>query len=112
MNSIPDNAIVRISIGHYPPDKEEIVEEKLNTIFKDKIKPAVKRLNGNIHYFVAMDKEKKSLTNVSIWTSKEAAHQMAEMEEMKEMGRDFVKMGVMFSEITNHEMLWQLPENK
>ena len=110
MNNIPDDAIVRISIGYYPSDKEEIVEEKLNTIFKEKIMPAVKKLDGNINYFVAMDKEKKSLTNVSIWASKETANQMAEMEEMKEMGRDFVGMGVEFTEITNHQMLWQLPE--
>jgi len=59
MNNIPDDAIVRISIGYYPPDKEEIVEEKLNTIFKEKIMPAVKKLDGNINYFVAMDKDKK-----------------------------------------------------
>lgn len=72
--------------------------------------PAVKALDGNINYFVAMDKEKKSITNVSIWTSKETANQMKDMEEMKEMGRDFVAMGVKFTEITNHEMIWQLPE--
>ncbi len=109
MNNIPDNAVVRISIGYYPPEKEKTVEEKLNTVFKDKIMPAVKKLDGNINYFVAMDKEKKSLTNVSIWTSRETANQMSDMEEMKEMGRDFTAIGVNFTEITNHEMIWQLP---
>ena len=110
MNNIPDDAVVRISIGYYPADKEGIVEEKLNTTFKEKIMPAVKKLDGNINYFVAMDKEKKSLTNVSIWTSLETAHQMAAMEEMKEMGKEFMAMGVEFTAITNHEMVWQLPE--
>lgn len=110
MNKIPNTAIVRVSIGYYPPEKEKEVEEKLQTIFKDQIMPAVKKLEGNINYFVAMDKEKNSLSNVSIWTSKETALQMDGMKEMKEMGKIFMAMGVKFEAITNHEMLWQLPE--
>jgi|GEM_PF-2724734 len=109
MNAIPKNAIIRISIGYYPPEKAPLVEEKLQTIFKEKIEPAVKKLEGNINYFVAIDTEKNSITNVSLWESKSAAMQMAEMVEMKEMGRDFVAMGVEFTDITNHKMLWQLP---
>ncbi len=111
MNKIPDNAIVRVSIGYYPPEQEAAVEEKLETVFKEKIMPAVKKLNGNIHYFVAIDKEKKSITNVSLWETREDAMQMAEMKEMLEMAKEFIELGVEFSEITNHEMIWQLPEN-
>ena len=111
MNKIPDNAIVRVSIGYYPPEQEAAVEEKLETVFKEKIMPAVKKLNGSIYYFVAVDKEKKSITNESLWETREDAMQMAEMKEMLEMAKEFIELGVEFSEITNHEMIWQLPEN-
>ncbi|MEM1435537.1 MAG: hypothetical protein AAGG11_15875 [Pseudomonadota bacterium] len=102
--------IVRISIGYYPEDAEADVEAKLKGEFEVKIKPAVMKLQGNLKYYVAIDKDKNAITNVSLWESMEAAMQMAQMKEMAVMGREFAAMGVTFSEITNHEMLWQLPE--
>ena len=41
----------------------------------------------------------------------EHAMQMSEMQEMKEMAKEFIDLGVQFSEITNHEIIWQLPED-
>ncbi|NAS13586.1 hypothetical protein [Poritiphilus flavus] len=110
MKPLPKDAVVRISLGYYPSEKEGLVEEKLQTVFKDKIMPAVKRLNGNISYYVGMDKQTKSITNVSIWENREDALQMKSMKEMAEMAKDFREIGVEFKEITNHEMIWQLPE--
>lgn len=110
--TIPDDAIVRISIGYYPPDKEEIVDSLLKTEFKGKIMPAVQKLNGNIAYYVAMDKDSKSLTNVSIWANEKAAMQMKGMQEMAQMAKKFQAMGVKFNKITNHQMVWQLPDLK
>jgi len=107
----PDDAVVRISIGLYSQEREGKVEEKLQTIFREKIMPAVKKLEGNLNYYVTIDKEKNAISNVSIWKSKEAAKQMNEMTEMKEMAKEFIELGVEFSEITNHEIIWQLPEN-
>ena len=107
---VPDTAILRISIGQYPPDQSALIEEKLQTVFKEKVRPAVQALPGNISYYVTMDKEKHYISNVSLWTSKEAAAQMGDMQEMKEMGKVFAAMGVEFTEITNHELIWQLPE--
>lgn len=110
MDTTQKGNVVRISIGYYPPEKEISVERKLQTEFKEKIMPAVQKLKGNIGYYVGMDKEKNSITNVSIWESAEAAKQMADMQEMKEMAKEFIAMGVDFKEITNHKMLWQIPE--
>lgn len=108
MNTIQKNEVIRISIGYYQAEKETLVEQKLQTEFKEKIMPAVKKLKGNIGYYVGIDKEKNSITNVSIWESREASLQMADLQEMEEMAKEFTAMGVDFKEITNHEIIWQI----
>lgn len=108
-NNMDNAAFVRISMGYYPPEKEKLVEEMLSTIFKEKIMPEVKKLNGNLNFYAAIDKEKNAVSNVSIWKSEKDAKQMDDMKEMKEMAKEFIKIGVKFSEITNHEIVWQLP---
>lgn len=111
MSNTHSTAIIRISIGHYPEEKEALVEHKLEGVFKEKIKPAVQRMDGNLHYYVTIDRDKNAISNISIWKSEEHAMQMSEMQEMKEMAKEFIDLGVQFSEITNHEIIWQLPED-
>ena len=59
--------IVRISIGYFPHEQAEKVETMLNNEFKNVLMPAIKKLKGNISYYVGMDKEKHAITNTSLW---------------------------------------------
>lgn len=108
--SFSSGAIVRISMGYFQPAQTEKVESMLNNEFKKSLIPAIKKLKGNLGYYVGIDKEKHTMTNVSFWQTKEDALQMATLKEMLDMRTTFEALGIKFIEITNHEVLWKLPE--
>jgi quinol monooxygenase YgiN len=110
MNAYPVKAIARISIGYFQPEQTERVEDMLNNEFKKLLVPAIKKLKGNLGYYVAIDKEKHAMTNVSFWQTKEDAMQMTTLKEMLQMRETFEGLGLKFIEITNHEVLWKLPD--
>jgi len=105
-----ENTIVRISIGYYQPKQADEVETMLNKEFKSTLIPAIKKLKGNLGYYVAIDKEKNAMTNVSFWRTKDDALQMATLKEMLDMRSTFEALGLRFIEITNHQVLWKLPD--
>jgi hypothetical protein len=102
--------IVRISMGYFQPEQASKVEAMLNNEFKNSLIPAIKKLKGNKGYYVAIDKEKNAMTNVSFWATKEDALQMATLKEMLAMRTTFEALGLKFIDITNHQILWTLPE--
>jgi hypothetical protein len=106
--SFKEGTIVRISIGYFQPEQVEKVEGMLNNEFKNSLIPAIKRLKGNLGYYVGIDKEKHTMTNVSFWQTKEDAIQMATLKEMLDMRTTFEALGLKFIEITNHNILWKL----
>jgi hypothetical protein len=99
--------IVRISIGHFPPAQADIVEALLNK-GEETLRPAISQLNGNIAYYVGLDKEKGFMTNTSLWQTMADAMQMASLKEMLVQRDIFLEAGIEFMPITNHEVLWQL----
>ena len=105
-----ENTIVRISIGYFKPELADKVESMLDNEFKKSLIPAIKKLKGNLGFYVAIDKEKNAMTNVSIWQTKEDALQMATLKEMLDSKVIFDSLGVKFIEITNHQVLWKLPD--
>ena len=105
MNS---NTIIRISMGYFQPQQGAKVEAMLNNEFKNVLIPAIQKLKGNLGYYVAIDKEKNAMTNVSFWKNKEDALQMATLKEMLDMRTTFEGLGLKFIEITNHQVLWKL----
>ena len=105
-----ENTIVRISIGYFQPKQAGEVESMLNKEFKNILIPAIKKLKGNLGYYVAIDKEKNAMTNVSFWRTKDDALQMATLKEMLDMRTTFESLGLRFIEITNHQVLWKLPD--
>src|SRR5258708_13008145 len=107
MNDEEEN-IVRILIGYFQTDQTGQVESMLKNEFKSKLVPAIKKLRGNLGYFVAIDKDKHAMTNVSFWESKEDATQMASLKEMLDMRKTFEALGLKFIEITDHQVLWKL----
>jgi quinol monooxygenase YgiN len=110
MDANSETAIVRISIGYFQPKQADQVESMLNNEFKNMLVPAIKKLKGNLGYYVAIDKEKNAMTNVSFWRTKEDALQMATLKEMLAMKTTFESLGLRFIEITNHQVLWKLPD--
>ncbi|MCU0449028.1 MAG: hypothetical protein MUC97_04165 [Bernardetiaceae bacterium] len=101
--------IVRISLGYFAPEQNERVAAILDNEFKASLIPAIKKLKGNLSYYVGLDTEKNVMTNVSVWETIEDALQMATLKEMLAMRTTFEMLGVRFIEITNHEVLWELP---
>jgi hypothetical protein len=110
MNAYPVNAIVRISIGYFEAEQTEQVAKMLNNEFQQLLVPVIQQLKGNLGYYVAIDREKHAITNVSFWQTKEDALQMTTLKEMLQMRITFESLGLKFIEITNHEILWHLPE--
>ena len=99
--------IVRVSIGHFAPEKAEEVAQKLS-VWEAKLRPAIQALSGNIAYYVAIDKEKNYMTNVSLWQTLDHAKQMGSLAEMLAQRTEFEALGVKFIPITNHEVLWKI----
>jgi hypothetical protein len=106
--SFPEGTIVRISIGYFQPEQTEKVESRLNNEFKNSLIPAIKKLKGNLGYYVGIDKEKHTMTNVSFWQTKDDAIQMPTLKEMLDMRTTFEALGLKFIEISNHEIVWKL----
>jgi hypothetical protein len=102
--------ITRISIGYFQPEQTEQVAAMLDNEFKNSLIPAIQQLHGNLGYYVGIDREKCAMTNVSFWETKADALQMATLKEMLAMRTTFEALGLKFIEITNHEVLWQLPK--
>lgn len=99
--------IVRISIGHFAPEKTEEVARKLSS-WEAKLRPAIQKLKGNIAYYVAIDREKCYMTNTSLWETIDDSKQMYSLAEMLEQRTEFEALGVGFIPITNHEILWKI----
>lgn len=63
----------------------------------------IKKLKGNINYYVGIDNEKLAISNVSLWQTKEDARQMATLREMFDMRKTFEELGLKFIAITDHD---------
>ncbi len=110
MKNYSINSIVRISIGKFQSVQLEKVEFMLDNEFKNSLIPAIQKLNGNLGYYVGIDRQNNAMTNVSFWETEADAIQMATLKEMLNMRTTFESLGLEFIEITNHEILWKLPE--
>jgi hypothetical protein len=100
--------VVRISLGRFDASKYPMVRTLLDES-QASLKPAIGRLNGNLAYYVGIDRENSTMTNVSVWASLDDAMQMASLPEMLALARTFTEMGVSFeTPITNHATLWSI----
>ena len=97
--------VVRISRGSFETAKLEQVKDGLNA-WRSRLEPALRALDGLIHYYVAVDEATNSLTNVSVWVTLENAKQMETLAVMQEQRETFVALGVDFDPIRNHTTLW------
>jgi len=100
--------VVRISTGHFDPDKMPLVRKALENSF-NKLAPGIRSMKGNIDYFVGLDTENYAMVNASSWDSISSAKQMEQFQPMQELAREFIGMGVRFDQpILNFEPVWTI----
>ena len=100
--------VVRISLGRFDASKYPVVRTLLDQSQATLI-PAIRALQGNLAYYVAIDRENNVMTNVSVWASLDDAMQMASLPAMLALAQTFTETGVSFERpITNHETLWSI----
>jgi hypothetical protein len=100
--------VVRVSIARCPPDRFIALRDMMKAA-EAALVPGIKAMAGCHAYFAGADEATSSLTNVSIWDSRQAAEQMDDFAPMLELGRRFVEMGATFERpIMNHDVLWDI----
>jgi hypothetical protein len=99
--------VVRISKGKFDAANLAAVE-RLLVDSEGALRDALIRLPGLLHYYVGIDRERGSVTNVSVWDSLEHARQMDTLQAMLAQRPLAAAAGVSFEPITNHETLWTI----
>jgi hypothetical protein len=100
--------VIRISIGKFDADKAANVEKKLGES-RSRLESGIRAMNGNIAYYVGIDRVNNAMHNVSVWQSVADANQMATFAPMIALGTEFAALGVRFDRpILNCDTLWQL----
>lgn len=99
--------VVRISRGRFDAARADEVAARLEES-RASLEPAIRRLHGLIAYHVGLDRETFTMTNTSLWRSREDAMQMRTLPEMLALRETFEALGVEFEPITNHDVLWSL----
>lgn len=100
-------AVVRISKGKVDL-RDVLIAERLLRDSEAALREPLSKLHGLLHYYVAIDRATGYLTNVSVWESLEAAHQMDTLAAMLAQRPLLEAAGVSFELITNHETLWTI----
>jgi quinol monooxygenase YgiN len=99
--------IVRLSRGHFAPEQLDLVTGAL-AAGEAVLVPAIRRLNGLLHYYVGVDAETCTMVNVSVWQTEADARQMATLSEMLAWRDQFLALGVAFDRIVNYEPVWDI----
>jgi quinol monooxygenase YgiN len=100
-------SVVRVSQGFFAPHLATQVAAKLEAE-RATLDPALRRLPGLLHYYVALDPVSNSMVNVSVWASLDAAQQMQTLPEMLAQRDIFIELGVRFEPIRNYPTLWSI----
>jgi len=100
--------VVRVSILRCPP--ERFAELRQMMMDADAVlRPGIEAMAGLLAFYVGADEATISLSNVSLWTSLEAAKQLDNFQPMLNLGKLFIAKGATFERpIMNYDTLWQL----
>ena len=100
--------VVRVSILRCPP--ERFAELRLMAAEADSVlRPGIEAMAGLLAFYFGADEATSSLTNVSLWTSLEAAKQLDTFQPMLDLAKPFSAKGATFERpIMNYATLWQL----
>ena len=99
--------VVRISKGSFALSQLNRVDDLLAQS-ELVLRQPLEALPGLIHYYVGVDRERGSVTNVSVWDTLEHAHQMDTLQAMLAQRPILEGAGVVFEPISNHETLWTI----
>jgi hypothetical protein len=100
--------VIRISIGKFDAGNAAVVAEKLRES-RARLEDGIRAMNGNIAYYVGIDRSNNAMHNVSVWETVADADQMATFAPMIALGAEFAALGVRFDRpILNCDTLWQL----
>lgn len=100
-------AVVRISNGSFPPDRLADAE-RLLAESEAALREPLQELNGLLHFYSGIDRQRAYVTNVSVWETLEDAHQLDSLQAMLAQRPLGAAAGVSFETITNHETLWTI----
>jgi hypothetical protein len=71
--------------------------------------PGIEGMPGLMAYYAGADEAISSLTNISVWSTRENAKQMDTFQPMLDLGKMFAEKGATFERpIMNYTTLWQL----
>jgi len=99
---------VRVSILRCAPERFADLRQMM--VEADRVlRPGIEAMAGLLAYYAGADEATSSLSNVSVWTSLEAAKQMDTFQPMLDLGKAFAAKGATFDRpIMNYATLWQL----
>jgi len=100
-------SVVRASKGRI--DSNNLAEaRRLLADSEETLREPLTALSGLLHYYVGIDEERGSVTNVSVWDSLADARQMDTLQPMLAQRPLLEAAGVSFEAITNHKTLWAI----
>ncbi|HUB15147.1 MAG TPA: hypothetical protein VMB34_24575 [Acetobacteraceae bacterium] len=101
-------SVVRVSILRCPPERFAELRQMMAEA-DPVLRPGIEAMAGLLAFYVGADEATSSLSNVSLWTSLEAARQLDTYQPMLELGKPFTAKGATFERpIMNYATLWQL----
>ena len=102
------NPIVRVSILRCPPDRFPEIRQFMEDA-ETALRPGTEAMPGFLTFYAGADEATSSLTNVSFWTSLEAARQLDTFKPMLDLVQPFIALGATFERpVMNYATLWQL----
>ena len=99
--------VVRLSRGSFAAEVAWQVKAKLEE-GRASLEPALRQLDGLLHYYVAVDEAQSTMVNISVWTGLAAARQMDTLAAMLAQRAVFEALGVRFDPIRNYPALWAI----
>lgn len=73
------------------------------------LRPGIEAMPGLLAFYFGADEAAASLSNVSLWSSLEAAKQLDTFQPMLDLAQPFIAKGATFERpIMNYATLWQL----
>jgi hypothetical protein len=99
--------VVRISAGQIDPARTDETVAAL-TASEATLRPAISTLPGLIAYYVGIDRDTSTITNTSIWQTRDQAMAMSDLKEMAALRETFQRIGVTFQPVANHDVLWEI----
>jgi hypothetical protein len=99
--------VIRVAAGTFPPEQYDTVAQ-LIADGETRLREPIEALEGLIRWYSAVDREHGAVTNASLWTTLEAAHQMDALQAMLDERPALQRAGVTFEPARNHEVLWDI----